>query len=97
MTGPAPGGPRRRPDPVLGVVAGLAFGMLLTWLHHPRVGMYAIGATLVGATVLRAVLPPRDAGLLVVRGRVVDVVTLSVLSAAVLALATVTPFPPPAS
>lgn len=88
---------RRLPDPLIGVVAGIAAGLLLTWLHHPKLGLYVVAAALAGAALLRLVLPPHDAGLLVVRARLVDVSVLSVLAVALLVLATVTPFPRPGS
>ena len=60
------------------------------------VGMYAIAAALGAAALLRLLLAPGDAGLLVVRSRLVDVVALGILGAAVAVVASVTPFPPPA-
>jgi hypothetical protein len=87
---------RRRIDPLLPVALGVIGGLVLTWLHHPRVGMYAIAAALGAAALLRLLLAPSDAGLLVVRSRLVDVVALGILGAAVAVVASVTPFPPPA-
>jgi hypothetical protein len=53
--------------------------------------MFLVGfAALVGA-LLRLVLRSRDAGLLVVRGRVFDVIALGAIGAAVMILATVVP------
>ncbi|HVA61254.1 MAG TPA: DUF3017 domain-containing protein [Mycobacteriales bacterium] len=95
---PAPRAPRRRlPDPSYPAVAGIVVGLLLAWLHHPRMGLYVVGVVLGVLGVLRLVLPARDAGLLVVRGRTFDVVVLLLLAAGVVLIASVTPFPPPAS
>lgn len=88
---------RHRVDPLLPVALGVIGGLVLTWLHHPRVGMYAVAAALGAAAVLRLVLPTSEAGLLVVRTRLIDVAVLGVLCAAVLVIASVTPFPPPAA
>lgn len=93
MTGPSG---RRRIDPLLPVALGVVGGLVLTWLHHPRVGLYAVAAALGLAAVLRLVLPASEAGLLVVRNRLVDVVVLGVLCSAVVVIASVTPFPPAA-
>lgn len=87
--------PSGRIDPLLAVLAGLAAGLLLTWLHHPRAGMYAVSAALGAAALLRLLLRPGEAGLLVVRSRGTDVALLGLLAAGVFVLATVTPFPPP--
>lgn len=87
--------PRRRPEPLVGVLAVMAAGFLLTWLHHPRMGLYVVAAALGTAAVLRAVLPARDAGLLVVRSRTLDVIVLTVLTIGLAVLAGVTPFPAP--
>jgi len=90
------GAPRRRfPEPLILVLAGVALGMTLTWLHHPRVGLYLVASSVAVAALLRIVLPGRDAGLLVVRSRLVDGVVLAALAAALIVLASVTPFPAP--
>ncbi len=86
---------RRRFEPLVAVVALMGLGFVLTWLHHPRLGLYVVATALGAAAVLRAVLPARDAGLLVVRGRSLDVVVLALLTVALAVLAGVTPFPPP--
>lgn len=82
-----------RVDPLVAVLVGLAVGLLLTWLHHPRIGMYAISASLGAAALLRVLLRPGEAGLLVVRSRTTDVAVLTALALALLVLASVTPFP----
>jgi len=87
---------RRRVDPLLPVALGVVGGLVLTWLHHPRAGMYAVAAALGAAALLRLLLRASDAGLLVVRSRIIDVMVLGVLCAALVVVASVTPFPPPA-
>ena len=84
---------RVRVDPLLPVALVAVGGLVLTWLHHPRVGMIVIAGALGVAALLRLVLPASEAGLLVVRGRIFDVAVLATLSAAVMVMASVTPFP----
>lgn len=84
---------RRRPDPLVLVVIGVAVGVVVAMLRHPQPGMLVISGTLVVGAFLRLVLRPRDAGSLVVRSRQVDVVLLAALAAAIGVLALVTPFP----
>ncbi len=55
--------------------------------YHWREGAALIGAALLLAGVLRAVLPTERAGLLAIRGKVVDIVTYAGLAAAVLYVA----------
>lgn len=55
--------------------------------YHWREGAALIGAALLLAAVLRAVLPTARAGLLAIRGKVVDIVTYTGLAAAVLYVA----------
>lgn len=87
--------PRRRlPEPLVPLVVALVAGLLVAWFHHPRAGLYVVGSVLAVAALARLFLPARDAGLLVVRSRPADVMTLALLAAAVLVTAAVTPFPP---
>ena len=90
---PGPPPVRRRPDPMVFVVAGVAAGILVAVLRHPQSGMLVIAGTLAVAAVLRLLLRPRAAGSLVVRSRQVDVVLLAGLATAIGVLALVTPFP----
>jgi hypothetical protein len=90
-SGPPP--VRRRPDPMLFVVAGVIVGIVVVVLRRPQPGMLVIAGTLAVAAVLRLVLRPRAAGSLVVRSRQVDVVVLASLATAIGVLALVTPFP----
>jgi hypothetical protein len=68
-------------------------GLWLVWVHHPRKGLAMIALALFVAAAIRLVLPPRDAGLLVVRSRLVDVVVLLTMAGAVVVLAVVQNFP----
>lgn len=79
--------------PITVTLLVLGSGLLTVWLHHFRAGGYLVAAALLGAAGLRAVLPPRAAGLLVVRGRALDVGVLASLGAAVLVLTFVVPVP----
>jgi Protein of unknown function (DUF3017) len=96
-TGPQPGAPLRAPkrriDPLAFVVGCAAIGVLIAALHHPRTGMFVVCGALAAGGLLRLLLSPRNAGLLVVRKRRVDVVVLLGLALALGVLAAVTPFP----
>lgn len=83
--------------PVIAVLALASAGFVATRMWYWRKGMLLIGIALLLAAGLRLLLPSRRAGLLVVRGRAVDVAVLGGLGAAVGVLATVTPGPPPGS
>jgi hypothetical protein len=91
VTSPAP--PHRRVDPLLLVVLGVAAGVIVAAVHRPEAGSWVVCASLGVAALLRLVLVPRNAGLLVVRSRRVDVCVLAGLAIAVGVLAAVTPFP----
>jgi DUF3017 family protein len=83
---------RRRPDPILGVIAGVAVGIGIAAAHHARPGMYVVAAALALGAVLRLFLRPRAAGSLVVRSRRVDVMALLALAVAVASITAATPF-----
>ena len=85
--------PRRRPDPLIGVILGVAVGVAIAAARHPQPGMFVVSATLAVAAVLRLVLRPRAAGSLVVRSRQLDVLVLVTLAITIGVLAAVTPFP----
>lgn len=73
---------------VLGVVlVGLALAALMDW----QVGAFVIGGGLLLAAGLRLTLRERQAGLLVVRGRVTDAAVLLTLGFAMVALANTIP------
>ena len=97
----APIVPRRRwrlpilSEPLVFILAAVAVGLWLVAIQHPRKGLATIALALAVAALLRLVLPPRDAGLLVVRSRFVDVSVLLVMSGLVVVLAVVQHFPGP--
>ena len=78
--------PARRPGAGLTrsslIVAVVAVGVVVAALHHPQIGMYVAAGGLAAGAALRLVLRQRDAGLLVVRRRRVDVVVLAGLALA---------------
>jgi hypothetical protein len=84
---------RRRIDPLLAVVVGVAVGIAVAALRQPQAGMFVTSGALAVGAVLRLVLRPRQAGSLVVRSRQVDVLILAGLAVAVGVMAAVTPFP----
>lgn len=79
----APTGPEPDVPPLVGwwvIAAGVVVGLLFVLTDHVLRATAVVGATLVLAAVLRAVLPPERAGGLVVRSRAIDVTTLVVLA-----------------
>ena len=62
-------------------------GMVQALTEHWRQGSALLGGSLLVAALLRGALPPQRAGLLAIRGRVVDVVCYTVFGIAVLLLA----------
>lgn len=71
-------------------VAGLAVAALGDW----RVGVRMVGGALLLASAVRVVLSPRDAGMLAVRHKALDVVLLSGLGSALIFLASSIPDQP---
>jgi len=69
------------------VLAIAGFGMVQVLTEHWRQGSALLGGSLLVAAVLRGVLPPARAGLLAIRGRVVDVVCYTGFGIAVLLIA----------
>jgi hypothetical protein len=78
----------RRDQLAFGVVLGMVLlGMVRVAQYHWREGAAVVGAALLVAAGLRAVLSPRRAGLLAIRGRMLDVATYGVFGLLVLVLA----------
>ncbi len=88
--------PTRGPNeiPLGAVLLAVLIGLALVGQDHWRRGLLLAGVGLLGAAVLRLVLPARLSGLLVVRGRLFDVVVLAVLGVSVLVLSLSVPLPP---
>ena len=83
----------RRELPLMAVLLVVSVGLLLGVLSRWRTGAVALGAAVLLAGLLRLLLPARQAGLLVVRSRRLDVAVLLVLGVALVALATSVPAP----
>lgn len=78
--------------PVLVVLAGVAGGLLgVVLLDDYRVGGLVVGASVVLGAWLRALLPARRLGVLVVRSRRLDVGMLVLLGLGITVLALVVP------
>ncbi|MFB9683124.1 DUF3017 domain-containing protein [Amycolatopsis plumensis] len=69
------------------VLLVVAVAALRIFQYHWREGAALVTAALLLAAVLRAALPTAKAGLLAIRGKLVDVVTFTSLAAAVLYVA----------
>ena len=69
------------------VLVAVLLGMVRIVQYHWREGTAIIGAALLLAAGLRATLPPDRAGLLVIRGRGLDVLTYGGFGLLVLAVA----------
>ncbi len=63
--------------PLLAVLLAVGVGLLMVTFEHWRRGLVVVGLALVGAGVLRLLLPLRRLGFLAVRSRPVDVVLLA--------------------
>lgn len=84
--------PRRYPSTLGGalylvVLAATALGIGLAWVGDWRLGVTWVGASLIAAALLRLVLRQRDAGMLAVRHRAVDVLLLTAVGGVLIFLA----------
>lgn len=77
--------------PVVVVLAIAGAGLVAVSQGFWRRGLGVVAAALLTAAVLRLALPTRRAGLLVVRGKALDVIVLGVFGSAMLLLAAVVP------
>lgn len=89
---------RRYPSTIGGafylLVLGITAAGLVVVLDDWRSGVRMLGGALVFAAAVRAVLSPRDAGMLAVRHKALDVTLLAGLGVAVIFLATSIPDQP---
>jgi Protein of unknown function (DUF3017) len=91
---------RRRPSTMGGafyllVVAASAVGLGIVGRGNWRLGVKWIAAALVVSALVRLVLPVRDAGMLAVRRRWVDVLLLALVGVALWFLSSTIPNQPP--
>ena len=63
--------------PLLSVLLTVGLGLVLVTFEHWRRGLVVIGLALIGAALLRLLLPVRRVGFLAVRSRPVDVVLMA--------------------
>jgi hypothetical protein len=77
--------------PLLAVLIAVAVGLLLVVFDHWRKGLVVVGIALVGAAVLRLLLPLRRVGFLAVRSRPFDVVLMTGAGLAITVIALAIP------
>jgi hypothetical protein len=77
--------------PLLSVLVAVGLGLLVVTFDYWRRGLVLIGLALIGAAVLRLLLPVRRAGFLAVRSRPVDVLLLVVTGLALTVVALTIP------
>jgi hypothetical protein len=96
---PVPVAPQRRRGlwagllsdlPLALVICGVGVGLVVIAMHHFRWGNLAISASVLAGAGFRLLLPTRRAGLLVVRSRFTDVLTMGIIGGALMVLALVT-------
>ncbi|WP_018638968.1 DUF3017 domain-containing protein [Parafrankia elaeagni] len=74
-----------------GVLAGVGLGFFFVSQDHWRRGILTVGGVMLVGAVLRLCLPTPKVGMLAVRGRLFDTVTLVVLGTAVIVLTLAVP------
>jgi hypothetical protein len=79
--------------PLLAVLVVVGIGLLVVTFDHWRTGIVIMGLALIGAAVLRALLPVRSAGFLAVRSRSVDVALLAGTGVALTVIVLLIPYP----
>ena len=80
--------------PFAAAMTGMGIGLGVVATGNFPAGTVLFALSVLGAAVLRALLPERAAGLLAVRSRAVDAMTLGALGAGLTVLALVIPSPP---
>jgi hypothetical protein len=87
---PAPHRSPLRELPMAIVLTTAAVGIIVVALHHFRWGNLIVGGSLVLAAFLRLVLPTRQAGLLAIRSRFTDALTMSLFGGSLMFLTVIT-------
>ena len=88
--------PRRYPSTIggafyLSILAVAGTALFITYRHDWRLGIQILGGSLLAAALIRLVLANRDAGMLAVRNRFIDVTLLTGAAVALIVLATTIP------
>ena len=91
--------PRRHPSTIggalyLGVLAAMATGLAVVWFDDWRTGVRILAGALAAAALSRLVLPQRDAGMLAVRNRFLDVAIMGIVAVVLFVLAASIPNQP---
>ena len=76
--------------PLALIIGGAGLGLVIIGLHHFRWGNLVIAGSLLAGAFFRLVLPTRRAGLLAVRSRFTDVLTMSAMGGSLMLLALIT-------
>jgi len=79
--------------PLLAVLVMVGVGLVVVAFDHWRKGIVIIGVALMGAALLRLLLPLRRVGFLAVRSRPVDVVLLAGTGVALTVIVLLIPYP----
>jgi hypothetical protein len=78
--------------PLLAVLVVVGIGLLEVTFDHWRRGLVVVGLALIGAALLRLLLPVRRVGFLAVRSRPIDVVLLAGAGLALVVIVLTIPF-----
>jgi hypothetical protein len=78
--------------PLLAVLVVVGIGLLVVTFDHWRRGLVVVGLALIGAALLRLLLPVRRVGFLAVRSRPIDVVLLAGAGLALVVIVLTIPF-----
>jgi len=79
--------------PLLAVLVVVAVGLVVVTFGHWRSGIVLVGLALVGAAVLRMLLPLRQVGFLAVRSRPIDVLLFAGTGLALAVIVLTIPYP----
>ncbi len=89
--------PRSRGSQIyLGLLVGVAVGLVLVAVGSWRSGVLVVGASFLVGSLARAVVPRHHVGMLRVRGKVFDIFWMTTLGASLVVLSIVVPPGPPA-
>ena len=76
--------------PLALIIGGVGLGLVIIGLHHFRWGNLVIAGSLLAGAFFRLVLPTRQVGLLAVRSRFTDIVTMTAMGGSLMILALIT-------